>query len=565
MIRPKRLRPSPALLAAMILGAGSFNAHGATAPPTPRLSTAGRWLTDPEGRVVIIHGSNAIALVGDAQLGGAGADKSRWRASIPHDVALAGFNGVRLIVFMDRIAPEPGRIDATYLDAVAKTVAAYKAEGIFVLLDLHQDEYGPSVGVRGMPGWMTLTDGRQRAPGLAFPNGYFHDPAVQAAFDNFWADKPAASGLGVQEAYLAAATALAGRFAREPAVFGLDLMNEPATGTPCSQPTPKAADCPQLEDALLAPFYAKAGRAIAAAAPQTILFVEPFMLQGALGVPIHTPMPGLARQGLSFHNYGPFRQTRMKVSAFALADAAGRQAALLNTEWGNSDDAGDIAAQAQDFDDQMIPWLAWGREPLEAMVDPQAAPVRANRQAVLRALARPYPAATAGTPAKLAFDADAGMFDYCWSTRGPDGVDRSGRITRIVMPMPSFPGGYRAQIAGGRILSAPSAVMMLVRADRGADRSCVHAVRLGELDPLTHGRANAGPGGRLSLDSLLSDLLRDPEARGILDSRLPSLKSADATALAPQASLRSLQPYLPEMSEAVAKQIDAELRALPPH
>ena len=144
-------------------------------------------------------------------------------------------------------APAPGQVDFNYIQQVAATVAAYKAYGILSLIDFHQDEYGAEVGVRGLPPWMTLTEGRRRDPSLQFPNGYFRDPAVQTAFDNFWRDEPVSTGVGVQDAYLAAVAVVAQRFATEPAVFGIDLMNEPATGTPCSQPDPSRADCPQLE------------------------------------------------------------------------------------------------------------------------------------------------------------------------------------------------------------------------------------------------------------------------------------------------------------------------------
>jgi endoglycosylceramidase len=534
--------------------------------PTPgqpeRLAHHGRWLTDPLGRVVMIRGGNAIQLVGDAHLSDSSAG-GRWQPETPALLAQAGFNGIRLIVLMNRVVPAPARINTAYLDAVTATVAAYKAQGIWTLIDFHQDEYGPEVGVRGMPSWMTLTDGHRRNRSLSFPQGYFQDRAVQVAFDNFWANKPVSTGVGVQEAYVAAVAEVAKRFADEPAVFGIDLMNEPATGTPCSQPDPKSADCPQLETERLAPFYSKAGKAVAAVAPRTILFVEPFMLQGALGIPIHTPMPGVPRQGLSYHNYGPFRPIREQVSTAALALATAQRAAIINTEWGFSNDAGDLAAQAQDFDSRLIPWLVWARGLFEALVNPAAgAEPSVNREALLRAYARPYPAATAGTPLSLTFDADAGILEYRWATQGPDGVDRTHLKTEIRMPSPSFPRGYRAVVTGGRIISAEDASMLVVRADRAGEVT-LHATRVGPLPPLTVPKGATASGAKLSLDSLVGDLLRDPGARAVLQKYLPTLTSSDQIGLASQASLRSMQPYLPDMTDEVMKRIEAELAALP--
>jgi endoglycosylceramidase len=521
----------------------------------------GRWLTDSLGRVVMIRGGNVIQLVDDVHLLGAGGGRDPWHPDTPRLLSEAGFNGVRLVVFVDRIAPAPDRVDGAYLDAIAATVAAYAAHGVATLLDSHQDEFGPEVGVRGLPAWMTLADGHRRDRTLPFPNGYFRDRAVQTAFDSFWANRPTAAGIGVQDAYVAAIAALATRLADDPAVFGLDLMNEPATGTPCSQPDPQSASCPHLEREFLAPFYAKAGRAVAAAAPQTILFVEPFMLQGALGIPIETPMPGIARQGLSHHNYGPFRPTRLAVTRAAVARAEAAGAALINTEWGFSNDAADLASQAQDLDDHLVPWLAWARGPFEALVNPDAASAPpTNREAVLRAYARPYPATTAGTPLSLAFDAEAGVLELRWTTLGPDGVDRSHLDTEIRMPPPSFPAGYRASAEGGHIRSTANAPTLVVRADRGAREVRVRAVREGDLLPLA---APVAPQGRLGLDSLLGDLLRDPRAKAILEAHLPTLTSSGQIGLASQVTLRAMQPYLPEMSDALARQIEAELAALP--
>jgi endoglycosylceramidase len=513
--------------------------------------------------VVTIHGGNVIQLVGDSHLAGPGAGRDHWHPDTPRLLAEAGFNGVRLSIFMDRVAPAPGKIDLEYLAAVAATVSAYKGFGVLTLLDFHQDEFSAAVGVRGLPSWMTLTDGHSRDPSLQFPNGYFRDPAVQVAFDNFWKDKLVTPGTGLQEAYLAAVAAVARRFANEPAVFGLDLMNEPATGTPCNQPDPRSADCPQLERELLGPFYRKAGNTLAEAAPRTILFVEPFMLQGALGIPIHTPMPGSALQGLSFHNYGPFRATRDAVSQAALACASEHHAAIINTEWGFSNDASDLAAQAQDFDNRLIPWLAWARGPFEGLVNPAASSdTTLNREAVLRAYARPYAAATAGTPQSLRFDADTGVLNYRWSTTGPDGVDRSRLATEIRMPWPSFPKGYRATVVGGRITSSRNARILVVQATIGVREVTLHATRIGSLPPLTVPQAKPVVNGRLSLDSQLGDLLRDPRAKAILDKYLPTLTSSSQIGLAPQISLRAMQPYLPEMTQEVTGRIAVELADL---
>jgi endoglycosylceramidase len=53
--------------------------------------------------------------------------------------------------------------------------------------------------------------------------------------------------------------------------------------------------------------------------------------------------------------------------------------------------------------------------------------------------------------------------------------------------------------------------------------------------------------GRLSIDSLTSDLIADPRARAILDREAPGLTSSSKQGLFPQTRLRNLQPELPEI------------------
>jgi len=61
-------------------------------------------------------------------------------------------------------------------------------------------------------------------------DAYLTSPAVQAAFDNFWANTPCADGVGVQEHFARAWQHVAARYADEPAILGYDLFNEPAPG-----------------------------------------------------------------------------------------------------------------------------------------------------------------------------------------------------------------------------------------------------------------------------------------------------------------------------------------------
>ena len=48
------------------------------------------------------------------------------------------------------------------------------------------------------------------------------NPALQRAFDNFWANRPGPDGVPLQEHYATAMRAVAARFAHEPNVLGYE-------------------------------------------------------------------------------------------------------------------------------------------------------------------------------------------------------------------------------------------------------------------------------------------------------------------------------------------------------
>lgn len=542
----------------------------------PKLDQSGRWLLDPAGRVVMIRGANL--LLPEAK----GSGPQPYSPAVPRLLAEQGFNGVRLVIFFSELMPAPGRIDTAYLDAIANEVAAYRKAGVFVLIDFHQDEFSAAVGVRGFPAWATFSNGHvpKRPP---FPAGYFSDPAVHAAFDNFWKNHPVAgTGKGVQDLYIDGLVAVARRFRDEPTVFGIDVMNEPFPGSRCNQPDPKTAHCPELEQQLLAPFYQRAGAALAAVAPDLIVFVEPFMLQGALGIPIDTPAPGAGKRGLSYHQYGTLAEIRQRGNRSALASAEKTQSAILNTEWGFTNDPAEWTAQADELDSQLIPWLAWARGPFAPLIDP-ALPTSGNdnREASLRALARPYPRATAGTPLKLSFAGDTGTLDYEYATTGSKGKRHpGGGITEIAMPKANYPAGYTVAVAAEQatVISKPDAPVLRLRAASKAERIKVHAVRKGELPPLPEIVATEDPyaflnqqggvkpaDGRLSTHSMLGDLLGDERARAILDREVPDLVRSPQIGMGSQMTLRALQPFVPELlNEAALDKIDRALAELPP-
>ncbi len=188
------------------------------------------------------------------------------------------FNVARLVLNWSQLEPHPGVYSTTYLARVAQVVSWARQQGIYLILDLHQDQYSryilpidkatapsgctPSGGGDGAPGWAVQSDGK---PGCALYGLDELNPAESAAFANFWQNSPVdgpkgqAPGTGLQDHYIGALAALADRFENDPTVLGYELMNEPQPGSLGSLP---AANGYQSSTQELYPFYTRAIEAL---------------------------------------------------------------------------------------------------------------------------------------------------------------------------------------------------------------------------------------------------------------------------------------------------------------
>jgi endoglycosylceramidase len=189
-----------------------------------------------------------------------------------------GFSVVRLVVNWSQLEPTAGAYSPTFIERVAQVVSWARQQGIYVILDMHQDQYSryilpaakgiapsgcsPSGGGDGAPAWAVLDDGK---PGCALFGINELNPAESAAFYNFWqnAHVPAAQGqapgTGLQDHYIGALAALAHRFENDPAVLGYELMNEPQPGSVGSTPAANGYAASSQE---LYPFYKRAIQAL---------------------------------------------------------------------------------------------------------------------------------------------------------------------------------------------------------------------------------------------------------------------------------------------------------------
>jgi len=139
-----------------------------------------------------------------------------------------------------------------------------------VLLDAHQDVFGPAFGHRGIPEWATRTDGLPFEPQDDWFSEYFQ-PAVMRAFTHLYEDPD------LQQAQADMWVVLAKRFRKHPAVIGYDPINEPMGEL---QSDDLAAEATRIEAEQLTPMYNRIADAIRTVDEKTWIFVEPTPIVG---------------------------------------------------------------------------------------------------------------------------------------------------------------------------------------------------------------------------------------------------------------------------------------------
>jgi len=471
-------------MAAAVAGCTSAPSARTDRPPAPARTAvlvghSGRWLTNADGQVVILHGLNMVAKRPPYEPAAAG-----FGADAASTLAADGFDVVRLGVIYSAVEPEPGVISHAYVQAIARTVAVLAHDGIYSLLDFHQDQLSTGFGGEGFPSWSVDTGGLPVHRYL-FPLGYTESPALDAAYDNFWADRPGPGGVGLQQRYAQAWQYVAKVFASDPFVLGYDLFNEPWPA--------------HSSDAQLGAFYSGVITAIRAVDRRHLIFYEPFVVFD-FGSTTHLPVFSDSDLAMSFHDYclsNPAthgvqcRRSEQLVIANALARSAASGSALLLSEFGATDNLADLERVTTDADAREISWTEWaycgcddptGTIPpsVEGLVsDPSRPGIGANvNGAKLAVLAEPYARLVSGTPSSSFFDRSSGVFRLTYSTRGPGGRHfGAGSCTAVIVPAVQFPHGYTVVVSGARVTSAPDAGVLTLEQLANRDRNVSLQIR----------------------------------------------------------------------------------------
>jgi endoglycosylceramidase len=379
------------------------------------------------------------------------------------------------------VEPSPGVYDDAYLNSIAATVATLAAHGIVSLLDFHQDLYNEKFQGEGAPAW-AVQDGGLPNPALGFPWNYFGNPAEDHSWDAFWQNAPASDGVGLQTHYARAWKHVAARFVGTPGLLGYEVMNEPWPGTlyqPCAVPL---VGCPAF-DATLTAFYQRVRDQIRLADTKSVIWIEPNVLFSNFDATqvgrVHD-----AHIGWSFHDYcgtasiglGSQLCASLDAMTVSLAQSYSKQYQVpwLLTEFGATNDLGNLAEMTALADKQRLGWLEWaytGNDITSSspngqalVLDPSQPPTGANVLTdKLKVLAEPYPQAVSGTPKPWTFT--NGVLTFSYSTvkpANPLAFFPTGSLTDISTPAIEYPNGYTVTVSGGTVVSASNAAVLRI-------------------------------------------------------------------------------------------------------
>ncbi|KAM3465349.1 hypothetical protein MY5147_003870 [Beauveria neobassiana] len=367
-----------------------------------------------------------------------------------------GVNIVRLGHSWAGAEPVRGEYNQTFLDIMKQQTKLAEEQGIYVLVDVHQDVLAQQLCGHGVPDWFVEKDwitGFRRFPfplkfepfttdsqGFPSPQSQcntidwslsYLTVAVGNAFGRLYNNF---DGLG--DAFAAYWKKLAAEYVDTSNIVGYNLLNEPWVGDTFADPTlliPGVADRKVLEG-----LWNRASKQIRTVDNDTLIWFEGATLDILSGFN-NVPLGDGSKTVHSFHYYrppqlGPISDTL----ANRHKDNVRLKTAGVLTEltfWMGDDKqmkAMDEAVKASDAN--MVSWLGWAYENLYNGTSGQPYPE------LQKHYSRAYPAAVAGTPKSFGFDESSGTFKLQFTS--DPAIDAP---TEIILPASTFPNGYNVQ------------------------------------------------------------------------------------------------------------------------
>ena len=467
--------------AGLLLGAHGDHGQAGTLDGAPAavagITTAGTWITDADGRVVVLHGFNEVYKIPpyEPSAGGFSDDDAAF-------LAANGFNSIRLGVIWAGVEPEPGVIDYNYLASINQTVQILANHGIVSVIDFHQDDFSPVFGGEGAPEWATQTGGLPN-PDIGFGLNYPLNPAQNHAWDMFWSNAKGPDGVGLLNHYARMTQAVANYFKDDPNVAGYEIINEPWAGSSWLS-TIFGNSYYELQQ--LTPFYNQVSAAIRSVDPTTPMIYEPNTLFNE-AVPTQLGPVDDPHGVFAFHDYCMLTSISMALSplcpGYIELEADNGEAYTSKygvpgfiSEFGSGNGAAEAVMVMNAADQRMWGWSNWayngtpeitGTSPGNALVfDTSKPPVGDNVDwARLEATSAPYAQAVAGTPQSWSFSDGTFHLSYSTEMAGGTGHFAAGSQTEISVPPIQYPDGYQVAVTGGHVVSAANAPVLIIASD----------------------------------------------------------------------------------------------------
>ncbi|KAK6335046.1 hypothetical protein TWF718_010488 [Orbilia javanica] len=361
-------------------------------------------------------------------------------------------NCVRLGVHWAGVEPVRGKYNQTYLDVTTHIIKKFEENGIYTMIDQHQDVWSAQTCGHGAPLWFVKKDWVKPAHRMPYPqkapfkvdaNGVpseedcnsidwatsYLDFAPANAFGRLYNNY---DGLG--DAWAAYWKVLAKEYGSYTGVMGYDLMNEPWVGDHHANPLlliPGVGDRENME-----PLWNKGNDAIRQVDNTTIVMFEGSTWDILAGFN-NVPGGDGSKTAHSYHYYKPPQIGSIETTIKnRIKDATRLKTGGIMTEfemWG-SNTAGPLEA-VRVADKYLQSWTAWSYEELFDRSNMTSVPY----PHLARVYARTFVEATAGTTKATYFDDSTGKYWVSWTAN--TAIKAPGLI-RIV-PKSYYPDGFR--------------------------------------------------------------------------------------------------------------------------
>ena len=264
-----------------------------------------RFILDNYGRYSIFHGGNVVVKL-PPYLPTLDEFDYQYSLNTEHDLATMkrlGFNSVRLGVIWEAVEKAPGVYDMEYLDKVEQIINKLGENGVYTMVDAHQDVFARQFCGEGVPYFYvnemgydkkcdasaltrildlvgvckTIEDFNFRFDENGLPliedcvthnfQDYHFIAGFSSAYRNFYENRA-----NIQDKFVEFWKTVVTRFKGNKYILGYDLWNEPAPGGPMEDLKSFIPGRPDIKDIL--PVYRKVDTELRKIDPNYILYFE---------------------------------------------------------------------------------------------------------------------------------------------------------------------------------------------------------------------------------------------------------------------------------------------------